>query len=40
MDSKQAADPDHLARLNAHPRDKRITFDPIPHAYTIDGDSS
>jgi hypothetical protein len=33
-------DIDHLARLNAHPRDKRITFDPIPHTYTIDGDPS
>ena len=29
---------DHLARINAHPRDKRITFDPIPHTYMIDGD--
>ena len=33
-------DINHLARLNAHPRDKRITFDPIPHTYTIDGDPS
>ena len=33
-------DPDYLARLNAHPRDKRITFDPVPHAYTIDSDST
>jgi hypothetical protein len=33
-------DIDHLARLNAHPRDKRITFDPIPHTYTIDSDPS
>jgi hypothetical protein len=31
-------DIDYLAKLNAHPRDKRITFDPIPHTYTIDGD--
>jgi hypothetical protein len=33
-------DINHLARLNAHPRDKRITFDPIPHTYMIDGDPS
>jgi hypothetical protein len=33
-------DIDYLARINAHPRDKRITFDPIPHTYTIDGDPS
>ena len=29
---------DLLARLNAHPRNKRITFDPIRHTYTINGD--
>jgi hypothetical protein len=33
-------DIDHLASLNAHSRDKRITIDPIPHTSTIDGDPS
>ena len=40
METTATPDIDHLARLNAHPRDKRITFDPIPHTYTIDGDPS
>ena len=26
-----------LARINAHPRDERITFDEESHTYTIDG---
>ncbi len=40
--SQQLPQPDHeyLARENAHPRDKRITFDPIPHIYTIDGNTT
>ena len=31
--------PDYLTKKNAHPRDEHITFDEVPHIYTIDGDS-
>lgn len=31
---------DFLAKKNAHPRDKHITFDEGPHIYTVHGDSS
>ena len=31
--------PTYLAKKNAHPRDKHITFDEGPHIYTIKGDS-
>ena len=30
--------PDYLAKLNAHERDQYITFDPIPHKYTVNGE--
>jgi len=29
--------PNKLLHVNAHPRDKRITFDEGPHIYTVDG---
>ena len=32
--------PDYLAKKNAHPRDKFISFDEGPHIYTVHGDSS
>ena len=31
------SEPDKLAKINAHPRDCRITFDEGPHIYTVDG---
>ena len=31
---------DHLALLNPHERDKRISFEPVEHKYTIDADPS
>jgi len=30
--------PTKLARLNAHPRDSLLHFDPIPHTYTVNGE--
>jgi len=32
--------PDYLSNLHPHIRDSRISFDPIPHTYTIDNDPS
>jgi hypothetical protein len=30
--------PEYLMRLNPHPRDEYIKFDPIPHVYTVHGE--
>ena len=30
--------PEYLKRLNPHPRDEFIKFDPIPHIYTVHGE--
>ena len=30
--------PDYLAKKNAHPRDKLVTFEEVGHKYTVDGD--
>jgi hypothetical protein len=32
------SEPTHLAIINAHPRDKYITFDEGPHIYTVHGE--
>ena len=29
-----------LSKKNLHPRDLQITFEEVPHTYTVDGDSS
>jgi len=38
MDTIQPGTIDYLAKLNYHPRDENITFEPEPHIYTVNGD--